>query len=148
MSNIENDQICPKNVGNVSVSSDLDAWVILAISVAFCTFLAKAIALIQFWVKVKTGIFDCGLRFKSICILEVLLSSKASRYAECTFAFLLLKASTLWDFRLGFIYFRRNTNSQTRAPQSFLFPSPADDLIRKAPILSVSSLQTPAKSLR
>ncbi len=30
MSNIENDQICPKNVGNVSVSSDLDAWVILA----------------------------------------------------------------------------------------------------------------------
>ncbi len=30
MSNIENDQICHKNVGNVSVSSDLDAWVILA----------------------------------------------------------------------------------------------------------------------
>ncbi len=86
MSNIENFQICPKNVGNVSVSSDLDAWVILA-SCGICNFLAKAIALKQFWVKVKTGIIDCGLRFKSICILEVLLSSKASRYAECTFAF-------------------------------------------------------------
>lgn len=141
----------PKVLVMVSVSSDLVEWFILAScdilyifsqSRCFDTVLSLSIF------DVKTGIFDCGLRFKSICIWKHYFLPKRHVMLNVHLCFLLLKASTVWDFRLGFIYFRRNTNSQTRAPQSFLFPSPADDLIRKAPILNVSSLQTPPKSLR
>lgn len=80
----------PEVLVMVSVSSDLVAWVILAscgilyiFSQSHCFDTVLSLSIFE----VKTGIIDCGLRFKSICILEVLLSSKASRYAECTFAF-------------------------------------------------------------
>lgn len=43
------------------------------------------------------------------------------------------------DFRLALIYVRQNSNRQTRALQSFVFLSPTDDLIKKAPIPGVSS---------